>query len=74
MRAEAKLREIVIPVVDFGDTTVKEVVDFLRRRTRELDASEPDSAKKGVLFTLLQPRLEGAVAGIDEELDAGRGA
>ncbi|NIP93848.1 MAG: hypothetical protein GWO24_10495, partial [Akkermansiaceae bacterium] len=67
-----KLKNIVIPVVDFDDTTVEEAIDFLRQRSRELDKWEIDLEKKGINFVIRKPRLEGA-AGVDEELDAEAG-
>jgi len=47
-----KLREIVLPVIDFEDTTLEEAVDFLRLRCIELDAKEADPIKKGVNFVV----------------------
>lgn len=47
-----KLREIVIPIMDFQDTTLEEAVDFLRLRCMELDAKEADAAKKGLNFVI----------------------
>jgi general secretion pathway protein D len=63
-----KLKHIIIPVVDFDDTTVEEAIDFLRQRARELDTFELDPNKKGINFVIRKPRLSGA-AGIDAELD-----
>jgi general secretion pathway protein D len=56
-----KLRRIVIPRIDFTDTTVEEAIDFLRLRAAELDTLELDTAKKGVNFVVRRPR-PGAVA------------
>ncbi len=47
-----KLREIIIPIMDFEDTTLEEAVDFLRLRCMELDANEADPAKKGLNFVV----------------------
>ena len=55
-----KLREIVIPIMDFQDTTLEEAVDFLRLRCVELDANEADAAKKGLNF-VIAPTKEPAV-------------
>jgi general secretion pathway protein D len=41
-----KLRRIVIPRIDFEDTSVEEAIDFLRLRAAELDTTELDPAKK----------------------------
>jgi hypothetical protein len=43
----ANLKQIVIPVIDFEDTTLDEAVDFLRLRAIELDP-EADPAFPGV--------------------------
>ncbi len=51
-----KLRRIVIPRIDFEDTTVEEAIDFLRMRASELDTTELDPTKKGVNFVIRRPR------------------
>jgi hypothetical protein len=61
-----KLRDIVIPVIDFEDTSLEEAIDFLSIRTRELDRGELDHTKKGVNFVIRRPRV--ADAGLDANL------
>ena len=51
-----KLRRIVIPRIDFEDTTVEEAIDFLRLRAAELDKLELDPDRKGVNFVIRRPR------------------
>ena len=51
----AKLNRIIIPRLDFRETSIKEAVDFLRQASRKLDTLEPDSAKKGVNIFLKLP-------------------
>ncbi len=51
-----KLRRIIIPRIDFEDTTVEEAIDFLRLRAAELDTMELDPARKGVNFVIRRPR------------------
>lgn len=51
-----KLKSIIVPRVDFEDTTVEEAIDFLRLRAAELDTTELDPAKKGVNFVIRRPR------------------
>ncbi len=58
-----KLRSIIVPKIDFEDTTVQEAIDFLTLRARELDTRELDPAKKGVNFIVRPPRTASAVAG-----------
>ncbi|MFT3990369.1 MAG: type II and III secretion system protein [Luteolibacter sp.] len=51
-----KLRSIIIPSINFEDTTVDEAIDFLRLRAAELDTREIDPSKKGVNFVIRRPR------------------
>lgn len=67
-----KLRRIVIPRIDFEDTTVEEAIDFLRLRAAELDSLELDPTKKGVNFVIRRPRTS-TVGGGDAGLDAASG-
>ncbi|MBU6170998.1 MAG: type II and III secretion system protein [Verrucomicrobia bacterium] len=68
-----KLRRIVIPRIDFEDTTVEEAVDFLRMRSAELDTLELDPTRKGVNFVVRRPRTA-PVAAPDAGLEPGEGA
>lgn len=62
-----KLREIVIPVIQFQDTTLGEAMEFLRIRVRELDAAEADPAKKGINIVIgpLKPARGAGLIGGD---------
>ena len=51
-----KLREIIIPRLDFENTSLEEAIDFLRVRCSELDINEPDPAKKGLSFVVVNSR------------------
>jgi hypothetical protein len=64
----SKLKSIIIPNIDFEDTSVEEAIDFLRMRAAELDTMELDPAKKGMNFVIRRPRVSG-----DEGLDADAG-
>lgn len=69
-----KLRRIIIPRIDFEDTTVEEAIDFLRLRSAELDTLELDPARKGVNFVVRRPRAAAAAgpdAGQDTALPGG---
>ncbi|TAG10034.1 MAG: type II and III secretion system protein [Verrucomicrobia bacterium] len=66
-----KLRSIIIPQVNFEDTTVEEAVDFLRQRSIELDTKELDPEKKGINFVVRRPRTNTAAPAADAGLDAG---
>jgi general secretion pathway protein D len=43
-----KLKNIVIPEIEFQDTPFQDAIDFLREKSRELDDLEPDPVRKGV--------------------------
>jgi general secretion pathway protein D len=65
-----KLRTIIIPTINFEDTTVDEAIAFLRMRSIELDNRELDPARKGVNFVVRPPKASGlggapADAGLD---------
>lgn len=51
-RIEQKLKDIVVPTVEFSDTPLKDALDFLQQRSVELDAAESDPAKKGINIVL----------------------
>ncbi len=69
-----KLKRIVIPRIDFEDTTVEEAIDFLRLRSAELDTLELDPARKGVNFVVRRPRPAAAAAASDAGVDPAAGA
>jgi hypothetical protein len=48
----SKLNRLIIPQVDFHGTSLREAVDFLRRKSIELDSTEPDPAQRGVNIVL----------------------
>jgi general secretion pathway protein D len=47
-----KLDSIKIPRLDFTDATIREALDFIKKRSRELDDSETDPDKKGINIVL----------------------
>ena len=47
-----KLNRIVIPKIEFREATVREAIDFLKQKSRELDTQEPDPTKRGVNIVL----------------------
>ena len=65
-----KLKRIIIPRIDFEDTTVEEAIDFLRLRAAELDTTELDPARKGVNFVIRRPRPTAAAPAGDAGLPA----
>lgn len=69
----AKLRTIVVPQINFEDTTVEEAIDFLRLRASELDTTTTDPASKGVNFVIRRPN-KAAAGAADAGLDAGAAA
>ncbi len=67
----AKLKSIIIPRIDFEDTTVEEAIDYLRLRASELDTTELDPAKRGVNFVIRRPRAAAPGTGDAGVLPAG---
>jgi general secretion pathway protein D len=57
-----KLRTIIIPRIDFEDTSVEEAVEFLRDRSRELDNTTTNPAEKGINFVVRKPTATAAGA------------
>jgi len=52
----AKLDTIILPVVDFENTSVEEAIDFLRQRSIELDPDK-EPTRKGISFIVRQSRV-----------------
>ena len=70
-----KLRTIIIPVIEFDNTSVEEAIDFLRVRAAEFDTTELDPAKKGINFVIRKPRAAaGGDPGLEAAAEAGLGA
>ena len=57
-----KLRNIVIPSIEFENTTLEEAAEFLRKRSIELDTAELDPARKGVNIVVRLPAGNPATA------------
>ena len=47
-RIERKMKEIIVPALEFNGATLGEVVEFLSQKSQELDASETDPLKRGI--------------------------
>ncbi len=58
-RINRKLDRIIIPRLEFRETTIREAVELLKRKSAELDVDSP-VGERGVNFVL---RLEGGTAG-----------
>ena len=50
-----KIDSIKIPRIDFTDSSIREALDFIKKRARDLDDSEQDVGKKGVNIVLKLP-------------------
>ncbi|MFC7339456.1 hypothetical protein ACFQY0_19845 [Haloferula chungangensis] len=59
-----KLEGIVIPIIDFQDTTLEEAIDYLRVRSLELDREEA-AEMRGVSIIIRKPRKLEADDGLD---------
>lgn len=49
---DQKLKQIIIPTLEFSDARLAEVIDFLGQKAQELDTSELDPTKRGVNFVI----------------------
>lgn len=49
---EAKLNRIIIPKIELREATIREAIDFLKQKSRDLDTAEADPAKRGVNIVL----------------------
>lgn len=58
-RINAKLQKIIISKLELRDATIVEALEFLKKKSTELD-NDPDVARRGVSFVL---KLEGASGG-----------
>ncbi len=47
-RLEKKMKDIIIPSLEFNGATLGEVVEFLSQKSQELDASEVDPLRRGI--------------------------
>ena len=57
-----KLNSIIIPRLEFRDATLREAIDFLKKKTADLDTAEPEPARRGVSIVLRLPATAGATA------------
>jgi len=53
---ERKLQQIIIPKLEFREATIREAIEFLKRKTVELDP-DPDPARRGVSIVMKLDRL-----------------
>lgn len=51
-KTEEKLKTIILPSVEFSDTSLRDALDFLHMRSADLDVNEPDPSKKGINIIL----------------------
>ena len=61
----AKLNRIIIPKISLTDATIREAVDFLKQRSRELDTTTTDPSKQrgvNIVLKLPNPALDAAIA------------
>ncbi|MEQ1748247.1 MAG: hypothetical protein ABL974_02410 [Prosthecobacter sp.] len=62
---QAKLDSLIFPKVQFSGATMEEALAFLRAKSRLLDASEPNEAKRGVNFILQGASASTALISMD---------
>lgn len=61
---ESKLKNIVIPALEFNGATLKDVVEFLNLKAQELDSSEADPTKRGVNMVIDSSGMNGEDIGM----------
>ncbi len=64
-----KLKQIIIPTVDFEDTTVEEAIEFLRSRSVQLDTAPGPNGERGINFVINDTQTGGSPATADTSLD-----
>ncbi len=65
-----KLKSLIIPVVDFEDTTVEEAIEFLRNRSQQLDTSTGPNGERGINFVISDAQAGGTPSPVaDTSLD-----
>jgi general secretion pathway protein D len=57
-----KLNSIIIPKIEFRDATVREAIDFLKQKSRELDVNTKDPTHRGVNIVLQLENVGGSAA------------
>ncbi len=61
-RITAKLNRIILPKLQFRNTTIAEAIDFLKQKSVSLDTQEGDNASRGVNIVLKLEPTPGAAA------------
>lgn len=69
-RIQRKLTTIIIPKLEFREATIREAVEYLKRRSVELDVTEPDPSQKGVNIVLKLESSGGAIPVVPEVVPA----
>ncbi|MBB5033465.1 hypothetical protein [Prosthecobacter vanneervenii] len=54
-RLKQKMNEIIIPSVHFENATLEQALEFLRKKSRQLDKSSAPTGTKGIKLILRQP-------------------
>ena len=61
-KIQSKLNRIIIPKIEFKESTIREAIQFLKEQSAKLDTSESDPAQKGVNIVLKLDSAGGAAA------------
>ena len=57
---ENKLNHIIIPTLEFHEATIRDALEFLQKRSVELDMTEPDPSRRGINIVMkLEPVQQG---------------
>lgn len=64
-RIQNKLERIIVPRLEFREATIREAIDFLKKKSVELDTTEENPANRGVNIVL---RLDQGSMGASQEV------
>ena len=62
----SQLKSIILPVVDFEDTTVEDAIEFLRNRSQQHDTNPNPNGERGINFVINDAQVGGSVAPVAE--------
>lgn len=65
-RIQKKLERIILPTLEFKDASIREAVDFLKKKSREIDTTEEREEDRGVNIVLKLDSPGGGVPAMPE--------
>ncbi len=62
-----KLKSIILPSVNFEDTTVEDALDYLNRKSKELDPTPGPNGERGINFVIKEAPVAAAAPAASED-------